>query len=724
MFRGFISITVLILSITIFLSFAQGSEIYFGAQGNQDSVYINMDAAHLDTMKNILGFNMYSPLGAWPDILDLMDDSLKLIPDMYETQDNILSAYGNYIYAHYAIVQAEDDTHQIRFRIIDGSDSSGFVYGPESSPGDTAIFLDSLWYKHSTSGVGPFKYGLTVNIDTVDLEYSDTLGFLRIRTGRPWVDPSEDTVATFFIVSDPFLDSSLAICYLEFELLKPPALDWIQVATFQERTFGVDYFKVSNDKGRELVDQGSYINEIVGFAESYSPHVFFWYLRDEPQFTHWKPFEIIKSALESCGSCSTGNSIFAVSVDQSPKDFLAKVDPGVMWFDNYPLFGGQKYTMETWADSQLVSSVDDSFKVTRYTGYDGPDQWWKKTPPHGLQFDLDSIYVRQFDSVYSAAADAGKDIWVTPEAFGYHYLDCWYYPGGDTSYYYDFHDGWYYRMPTQSELCVETFIAMCYGVKGIIYWRYDGRVDNNGNWPDIYTLGIVDSTWTSSYHLTDAWYAIKDKINPYLKAIGDVYMTLQQDTSYAVHFGTPNYPPPANSWIDTIYALSNSPDSNPDLGWFHVGQFTESSDKYIMLVNRACSQGPDDPTHAPSVTATVRFDPGNLGLGDYVYIIDIADSLRLAGADTGWVGIPDTTYTAKMPDGGISADGPALIGFEIVAKYNNSRSDLSLIYAAGCAGWTINRISAISLSADIKLRRCVASCRRKRGLIQVVCYWG
>ena len=71
-----------------------------------------------------------------------------------------------------------------------------------------------------------------------------------------------------------------------------------------------------------------------------------------------------------------------------------------------------------------------------------------------------------------------------------------------------------------------------------------------------------------------------------------------------------------------------------------------------MLVNRACSRGASDSTAAPSVTATVRFNPGVLG-SDYVYIIDLADSLRLAGADTGWVGIPDTTYTAKMPDGTI-----------------------------------------------------------------------
>ena len=69
-----------------------------------------------------------------------------------------------------------------------------------------------------------------------------------------------------------------------------------------------------------------------------------------------------------------------------------------------------------------------------------------------------------------------------------------------------------------------------------------------------------------------------------------------------------------------------------------------------MVVNRACNV--DSVTLAPDVNCVVRLNPSEIG-SDYVYVIDLADSLRLAGADTGWVGIPDTTYTAKMPDGTI-----------------------------------------------------------------------
>ena len=219
MFRKIITSLVLLLSVSTYQLYAQGSEMYFGSQGNQVNVYDNMDAAHLDTMKNLLGFNVYSPLGAWPTIINLMDDSLKLIPDMVETRGNPLPEYLDYLYAHYAVVQAEDVTHQIRFRSIDGYDSIGFVYGPVDPQGDTAIFLDSLWYKYSAKDAGALKYGLLVNIDTDGLTYNDTLGFLRIRTGA-WYWNHIDSLeyATFYIVSNPFLDSSQATCYLEFEL--------------------------------------------------------------------------------------------------------------------------------------------------------------------------------------------------------------------------------------------------------------------------------------------------------------------------------------------------------------------------------------------------------------------------------------------------------------------------------------------------------------------------
>jgi len=317
MLKGFILFTVLMVLISPCPLYAQGAGIYFGA--------------HPDTMENSTGRDAYYPLPGWPDIIELTNDSLELISNLYKSSAIILDGYINYHYAHYAIVQAENNTDKVRFRNNDGLRADGFVYGPEDSPGEMAIFLDSLWYEHETgSGVGPFKYGIRVNIDMEDLTYNDTLGFLRIRTGCPWGNPSEDVDTTFYIVSDPFLDSSSATCYLEFEYPVPPVLDWIQVATFQERTLGIDYFKVSNAKGRRLVENGMYIAEIIEFAELYSDHILFWYLREEPQFTHCKPFEVIKNALESCVSCGSGNIVLIVSTDKSPVDLLNLYSKGTL----------------------------------------------------------------------------------------------------------------------------------------------------------------------------------------------------------------------------------------------------------------------------------------------------------------------------------------------------------------------------------------------------------
>jgi hypothetical protein len=163
-------------------------------------------------------------------------------------------------------------------------------------------------------------------------------------------------------------------------------------------------------------------------------------------------------------------------------------------------------------------------------------------------------------------------------------------------------------------------------------------------YPDKGNQGILDSLG----HPHEPLYsAVTNYINPYIKAIDSTYLSLTWNNAYEIDPGSAM---PSGVWLDTIYAVSDTP--NPDLGWFHVGQFTGNNAKYIMLVNRACSQGENDSTAAPSITATVRFDPRALDW-DYAYVIDLAATLRLAGADTGWVGIPETTYSAKMPDGTI-----------------------------------------------------------------------
>jgi len=66
-----------------------------------------------------------------------------------------------------------------------------------------------------------------------------------------------------------------------------------------------------------------------------------------------------------------------------------------------------------------------------------------------------------------------------------------------------------------------------------------------------------------------------------------------------------------------------------------------------MIVNRACSQGPENPDPAPSITATIKFNAGDLGLGNYVEIIDIADSVDYISYDSVLV-FSDTAFVSSQ----------------------------------------------------------------------------
>ena len=208
------------------------------------------------------------------------------------------------------------------------------------------------------------------------------------------------------------------------------------------------------------------------------------------------------------------------------------------------------------------------------------------------------------------------ELWHTPQAF----------------------DGKHWRRPTPSEFSCQTFMGLTWGARGIIYWYYD-------RFNQTYT-GIRDFNGVETF----LYDKIKNDIGPYIQAFDEYYMPLVWDTTYTYKAGL--YSPPTGALIDTIstYTHPDSVEMNPDSGWFHVGEFHDDGDTlYFMLVNRSCSMGPDDPTEAPSITAFVRFDPSAIG-SDYAYIIDIAKEVKLDSSetDTIWIGIPDTTYSAKL----------------------------------------------------------------------------
>jgi hypothetical protein len=194
-------------------------------------------------------------------------------------------------------------------------------------------------------------------------------------------------------------------------------------------------------------------------------------------------------------------------------------------------------------------------------------------------------------------------------------------------------DGW--RYPIASEFACMTYMGLTWGCKGVVYWFYD-----NSNMGDYF--GILDH----NHNPTPLYNQIKNMIGPYIKAIDSVYMGLTWDNAYPCTLGMVNSGP----LIHSISAQSNTPDPNPDLGWFHIGEYSNPSEPgvtYFMLVNRACSQGPDTSAEAPSVTAVVRLDPEAIG-SDYALIIDIAKSIDHDTTDHTWTAVPETTYSAVL----------------------------------------------------------------------------
>ena len=184
---------------------------------------------------------------------------------------------------------------------------------------------------------------------------------------------------------------------------------------------------------------------------------------------------------------------------------------------------------------------------------------------------------------------------------------------------------------------------------GMFYWKHGSswryvEDDTSGGWTG--WAGLYDTTAAGNDNpplKEDLFLEFKNDIVPYIKAIDEYYMPLVWDTTYAV---SPNETIVGQT-IKSIRAVPNHPDSiSPDTGWFHVGEYYDNAGmRYFMLVNRACSQGVDDPAEAGSITAIVELNRSALSNPTQLLVIDIADSIT---AD--WAAVSETTYTSLYDD--------------------------------------------------------------------------
>jgi hypothetical protein len=596
---------------------------------------ILQDAAAL---RDTLGINFIYGRVARDQVYNLKNAGLGLIK--WSGENNLVNRLSG---ESYFVASAVNSTAFPHFET-----RSGHPYGEFWASDTTGMALDNFWIKQRALSPFPEEQGprqfyvkMRLAIDSAGVNLGDSIGTIYVH--RLINDEWEERAAIPIFADDSLLTGRV------FEVPADPPYFYLGSVNDKDvyrvkysfwnsgkTTVYLDSLKCYNLMGLEVMN-GEWDQRI---ADSVTTppwdEVDGWWLRDEPKYDYFRPWGKVRSvvndatdSLKSTGAFYMG-CIHDGQSDSTLRAFELLTDQDKIVVNEYYLCGG--------------------FGDVYFTDYTGSVWTWDengKPYERGLQAILD---LRALNLLATARAEMArpdsllKELWVSPQWF-------WSYCGEEGE---PPNTGFIWRRPTRSELRLQVDLALCYGISGLDFWRYDWcrGVDNCGEGYSNMQGGFYDSTGTGRDSLF--WQAMRDDIIPYIKAIDSVYMGLIWQRAYACSSGVPISPPVGNL-ISSIQAVSNSPDTNPDIGWFHVGEFVKSgtTDKYVMLVNRACSQGEWNPAEAPSITATVHFNVGNLGLGDYVLITDLADSLRHAGGDTGWVGIPRTTYSAKMPDGAI-----------------------------------------------------------------------
>jgi hypothetical protein len=624
----------------------------------------------LDSMRQSLGFNIYYAFSVSGNISETKRNFIRshgfalitAITDSGNVQLN--NAYQDYYDAHHLIVEAEERNSGIRFDKYAANcyDSSGWWVAPVPVDSAPYIALDNLWFKHEARCLDDYisyipHLRLRMDPGPPLPDSAVPVAYLNVFSASgdcgdscTWTDDvgwgwlHGDTLRSYSISYGQLVMGDTVT--LPFQFFEVADFKWVtyQVVTAGIRPIAVDWFKVSNDEG-EYVMSGQYDSVFAAFIQQDTTALCY-HLRDDmmmDQMTIARHVDNIIQANSNENGMMKWNENFlrCPGSSHSESTFTRIAQPKHFWLDPYPFLGGDEW-----------GGVCDDGTFTRYTSYALSGDW-------GLQWALTNLVTRRLGNLRSVVGDS-IEIWYNAQCQTAQHSGCLTLMN---------------RRPTPAEMSAEAMIALCYGVRGIQFWPYE-----------TYTSGVSANTYSgfvlANGEHTPAWGYLRDRVIPYLKAIDSVYMGLEWQRAYPYHLGSPSFLPPASAFVDSIFAISNTTDPNPDLGWFHVGEYRkafgagdeqQAYDRYLMLVNRACSQGEYDSAEAPPITATVRFNPSNLGLGDYVYVIDIT-----TGTDSAdWVGVPETTYTAKMPDGTIPFTTVFRAGegrlFKIVAAPENTK---------------------------------------------------
>jgi len=624
-----------VLSVIASAQLIDSNEMPWGCYSSQPSTNQSyFSNQRLEWMNDTLGFNQHTCGGFDEDEAErFANRGVYIYP--WGTGVGAIEPQTKWAGATYFISHPEDTSWNVKFRTRDGYD---YYESPDSfwacSTSTTMLNDLSMPLPNRYDWLDPdyqleYYPALRMKVDSLSSGIDDSL------VGVFWVEktwPNRDTLLVDSIYLEEVQLNNLTLHYLSDDWSTPPqdhftvwpvydstrgGYIWCKFESMGNFKIYIDYFKLHDQHGDDVVDSSLYDNDIKQSAgrDGFDGHVLGWFLKDTQRISTFRTFayidDLIRDTTEAewddpvagatwlIPSSGTGMSAFW---GDGYRDFARLTQPEMLWTYLYPIG-----------------------PHTKYTGNESDE----------LQYNLNYNITTPLDSIRSLIND-------------YDYLESWLYT--PQFWYCDDDDCYEHRRePTKSELRCQIFIGMCYQPGSIILWKYDGTYDSN---PTTYsTRGLVyyDSQG-DSLGLYRMGQTVKDYITPYIKAIDSVYLRLEWDDADYV---SPTHDPDI-SLIESVkatpyYGSERDVNPPPDNGWFHVAEFTDTvskpEEKYFMLINRSCSKD-ENGNEAPPVTTIVKFNP-TLGV-NYALITDVAHTVNDTG--TGWYGIPETTYTALMPD--------------------------------------------------------------------------
>jgi hypothetical protein len=610
----------------------------------------NISDTAIDLLRDSLGFNLCYPVDLAGNIskeryAHFKNMGLDVIPYMMDSTNTYeRDAFRFYLNAHYIKIEAEDDISDIGFRTRNGHPGdAGWYVAPKDSFGQYT-FLDNFWFGHEqkyllgTINYKPYLYMRLYR--EAGIADSDTVAFLNVWISYPnwWIcinDPESNdcqnvrhggvyrtfpiragdfnsqnpTTLSFdrFPVPDTWIDTisttpfRVDTVYIPIPPCRYDTIPGDFVFTYQIISAGicslaVDWFKVSNQDGEDIM-ANRYDSTFAPYAHA-DTTALFWQLRDDMRTDQLQTAHHVDYIIDSVTTHRTSGMMkYAESFIVSPQYFKDVGQPKRFWIDHYPFWGGASgigctgnWNTLYYGDQLGANGQEKSLQYMM--------NWWVTGFLQRLRTTFGNSSELWYNAQLQTAQKSGCSTFIN-------------------------------RRPTGSEMRMEAFLALSYGVKGVQYWPYG--VDTGS----ISYCGLIDINGNK----TEAWDRLKNYVTPYIQVLGKYYTPLTWDRSYNSH-----QIDSAGYYVTSIHGWSNA--DNPDTGWAQIGEFHDDSAKYIMLVNRACSL--EDGTEAPDQHFTLKFNPSALGLGSHVYITDLADSLRHAGGDTGWVGIPRITYSTEL----------------------------------------------------------------------------